>query len=70
MSSRKKVSSSVIILAVQGDLESINQVLVHYDKYINTLCRASDSYGVAHLDSYMKDELKNKLVKAILQFKV
>ena len=53
-----------------GDTDAVEQVLRHYEGYINKLCTRTvcNESGCphAHLDECMKSRLENKLIRAIL----
>ena len=60
--------------ATQGDVDAVEEVLKHYDGYINNLSRRKmyDEYGNVHycVDKTLRDRLEAKLLKTILEFKI
>ena len=60
---------SVIKAARAGEADAMEQILQHYDAYINKLCLRTrvDESGQPHkqVDSYMKGRLQSKLMQAI-----
>ncbi len=60
---------SVIEAAHTGEADAMEQILQHYDAYINKLCLQTivDESGQAHkqVDPYMKGRLHSKLMQAI-----
>lgn len=65
---------SVIKKAVEGDVEAINAVLKHYERYIAKLSQRElyDKYGNPHLcvDEELRRRLETKLITKILIFRV
>ena len=62
-------SLSVIEAARAGEADAMEQILQHYDAYINKLCLRTmvDESGQTHkqVDPYMKGRLQSKLMQAI-----
>lgn len=62
---------SVIEAARSGETDAIEQILQHYDGYINKLCLRAiiDESGQPHkqVDPYMKGRLQSKLMQAIMK---
>lgn len=60
---------SVIVAAREGEDDAMEQILKHYDAYINKLCLRTivDESGQTHkqVDPYMKGRLQSKLMQAI-----
>ena len=60
---------SVIEAARAGEADAMEQILHHYDAYINKLCLRTmvDESGQTHkrVDPYMKGRLQSKLMHAI-----
>lgn len=60
---------SVIEAARSGEADAMEQILQHYDGYINKLCLRTiiDESGQPHkqVDPYMKGCLQSKLMQAI-----
>lgn len=60
---------SVIEAARAGETDAMEQILRHYDGYINKLCLRTiiDGSGQPHkqVDPYMKGRLQSKLMQAI-----
>ena len=60
--------------ATQGDVDAVEEVLKHYDGYINNLSRRKmyDEYGQIHycVDETLKRRLQTKLLIKTLNFKI
>lgn len=71
---REPVEFDVIRAAIQGDADSINQIISYFQPYINARCRRKfkDEFGHEHYmtDEYMKRRLETKLITKILDFKI
>lgn len=68
-----KVDYETICAAVQGDMDALMSVVMRYEGYLNTLSRRERIDGNARyefIDETIKAELQNKLVEAILQFRI
>lgn len=61
---REPVEFDVIRAAIQGDADSINQIISYFQPYINARCRRKFK------DEYMKRRLETKLITKILDFKI
>lgn len=65
---------STIEAAASGNVDAINAVLKHYERYIAALSTRTlyDENGVPHLcvDEEMRRRLETKLITKILDFKV
>lgn len=65
---------STIKAAASGNVDAINAVLKHYERYIAALATRTlyDENGVLHLcvDEEMRRRLETKLITKILDFKV
>ena len=64
----------VIIAATKGDPDAVKTVVQHYEGYISSLAarkfrdgRGSTYYGI---DEDIRDRLRSRLIKAVLEFKV
>ncbi len=70
----KLLPYSVIEAAVQGDVNAINTVLKHYERYIVKLSTRVlyDENGSAYycVDDELKRRLETKLITKILDFKL
>jgi len=68
------IEFEVIQAAIQGDADSINQIISYFQPYINARCRRKfkDEFGHEHYmtDEYMKRRLETKLITKILDFKI
>jgi hypothetical protein len=68
----KVLNCTVIVLAVNGDVNAINEVLKHFEGYIIRLSQKTliDEYGNPHLhiEEEIKRTLETKLITAILGF--
>lgn len=64
----------VIKLATQGDVEAINIILKHYERYIIRLSTRElyDQYGNVHfcVDETLRRRLETKLITKIISFKI
>lgn len=64
----------IIVMGIQGDIDSINQILKHFESYILKLSQKTlfDELGHPHL--YVEPEiqriLETKLIVAVLNFKL
>ena len=65
---------SIILSALEEDPISIKMILKHYHSYIARLCLTNGFNGVGqfttYVDEFMFRQLENKLIEAILRFKV
>jgi len=70
---KNKLPYGVIEAAVSGNIEAINVVLKHYERYIVVLStrKLYDENGSTHLcvDNELKRRLETKLITKILEFK-
>ncbi len=68
------VSFNLITLAVQGEREAIDRVLLKHHSYIQSFCKgfSEKSGGCSEycIDEYMCHQIEVKLVEKILAFKV
>ncbi|QGM89696.1 helix-turn-helix domain-containing protein [Enterococcus faecalis] len=64
----------IILSALEEDPISIKMILKHYHSYIAKLCLKNgfNEVGqfITYVDEYMLRQLENKLIEAILKFKV
>lgn len=64
----------VIKAASEGDVEAINAVLKHYERYIAKLStrRLYDEYGQPHycVDENLRRRLETKLITKVLSFRI
>jgi len=71
---KNKLPYGVIEAAVSGNIEAINVVLKHYERYIVVLStrKLYDENGSTHLcvDNELKRRLETKLITKILEFKL
>ena len=69
---KEPIEFEVIQAAIQGDADSINQIISYFQPYINARCRRKDEFGHEHYmtDEYMKRRLETKLITKILDFKI
>lgn len=71
---QKVLTFTIIVLATEGDTLAIEQVLHHFELYINKLSQTIflDEFGNSYI--YIEDDIKRvleaKLVMAILNFKL
>ena len=65
---------SVIFMAVQGDIQAMEQVVEHYRKYIVTLAQREvvDEHGNTALvvDNEWRKRLELKLITAVVKFQL
>lgn len=66
------IPDSIIRAAASGDAIAVNQILQHYDRYINKIATRTfyDEYGNAYLgiDEDMKQMIQTKLISRIVAF--
>lgn len=71
---REPVEFEIIQAAIQGDADSINQIISYFQPYINARCKRKfkDEFGNEQYvtDEYMKRRLETKLITKILDFKI
>lgn len=64
----------MIIAAINGDVDSINQVISFFQAFIESKCRRQfkDEFGRVHygVDEYMKRRMETKLITKILDFQI
>ena len=64
----------VIEAAINGDVESINQVVSFFQPFIESKCRrrVKDEFGRTYyeIDEYMKRRMEIKLITKILDFEI
>ncbi|WP_086319222.1 helix-turn-helix domain-containing protein [Enterococcus faecium] len=63
----------IILSALEEDPISIKMILKHYHGYIASLCLTNgfNKVGqITYVDEYMLRQLENKLIEAILKFKI
>lgn len=75
MKSKKEVLPfAVIVLAVQGDVNAMNQILKHFEPYIIKLSQKTlfDEFGNPHIyvEQEIKRMLETKLIIATLNFQL
>ena len=65
----RQVNREKICAAVRGEREALDQILIYYDDYINTLAtvKAEDAQGkeYQYVDGDLKTRIQMKLVDAI-----
>lgn len=68
------VAFNIVQAAIQGDADSINQVVSYFQPYINAKSRRKfiNELGLAEhvTDEYMKRRVETKLITKILDFKI
>lgn len=68
----KLLSYATIEAATLGNIDAVNDVLLHYSRYVNVLCTRTlyDENGDPHLcvDYEMRHRLESKLIMKILCF--
>lgn len=71
---QKVLPFTVIVLAIHGDVNAVNQVLNHFEKYINKLSQKTlfDEFGNPHIhiEDDIKRALETKLIIAITNFEL
>lgn len=64
----------IIVLAVQGDVMAINQILKHFEHYMIKLSQKTlfDEFGnpYIHVEPEIKRGLETKLIMAVLNFEL
>ena len=69
----KLLPFALIEVAASGNVIAINEVLKHYERYINALATRElyDENGIPHLyvDEELKRMIETKLITKILEFK-
>ncbi|MDH6363062.1 hypothetical protein M2139_000037 [Enterococcus sp. PF1-24] len=64
----------IIVLAVQGDVMAMNQILKHFEHYMIKLSQKTlfDEFGnpYIHVEPEIKRTLETKLIMAILNFEL
>ena len=73
LNKKSKISPSLVVAAINGDINAINAILKQYEGYISVLStrQLHDGYGnvYAIVDDEMRRRLETKLIIKILQFK-
>lgn len=68
------ITYTTIYKACDGDILASQEVLQHFDTYINTLCTHLFLYandrGEYAVDTVMKSYLQGKLLEAVIKFKL
>lgn len=68
------VTFEMMQAAIQGDVDSINQVVSYFQPYINARSRRKfiNEFGLTEhvTDEYMKRRVETKLITKILDFKI
>ena len=68
------VAFETVRAAIQGDVDSINQLIAYFQPYINARSRRKfiNEFGVTEFvtDEYMKRRVETKLITKILDFKI
>ena len=71
---KEPLEFEAIQAAIQGDADSINQIVSYFQPYINARCKRKfkDEFGHVQYvtDEYMKRRLETKLITKILDFKI
>lgn len=69
-----RVSFDIIVVATNGDIDSINRVINHYGPYIGKLSLRStkDEFGNTFitLDETLRGKIQTSLIQAILSFDI
>lgn len=64
----------VILAAIEGNVDSINQILRYFEPYINELCKrkvkAPGKGEHYQIDEFMKLRIETELIAKILKFKI
>lgn len=64
----------IIAAAINGDADSINQMVSFFQPFIESKCRRKfkDEFGRTHyeIDEYMKRRMETKLITKILDFEI
>lgn len=71
---KEPIEFEIIQAAIQGDADSINQIISYFQPYINSKCKRKfkDEFGKEQyvVDEYMKRRLETKLITKILDFEI
>lgn len=71
---QKILPFTIIVLAGNGDVNAVNQVLKHFEPYINKLSQKTlfDEFGnpYIHIEHEIKRSLETKLILAITNFEL
>lgn len=71
---KEPINFGIILAAITGDVDAINQVVFYFQPYINSKCKRKvwDEYGNVHymVDEYMKRRMETRLITKILDFKI
>lgn len=74
MNSYPKVPYKLIIHAIDGDMEAVNQIREHYRPYFSKLSLRlmKDEYGNTHIvvDEALRGRLESRLLTLILNFEI
>ncbi len=74
MKSNYSIPYEIIESATLEDIDAINYILMNYNRYINKLAtrQIKNDYGnyIYTIDTELKGQLENKLIEAILLFKI
>lgn len=75
MKSKKEILPfPIIVLAVNGDVISMNQILKHFEQYMIKLSQKTlfDEFGnpYIHVEPEIKRSLETKLIMAVLNFEL
>lgn len=68
------LSQKVLFAALRGEERALQEVVQHYERYIDQLSSRDlyDRYGNLYIyhDPILKTELQNKLIAGILKFRI
>lgn len=71
---KKPPEFEIIEAAINGDADSINQIVSYFQSFIESKCRRKfkDEFGRIHyeIDEYMKRRMETKLITKILDFEI
>jgi hypothetical protein len=74
MNKQKVLPFPIIVLAVQGDVMAMNQILKHFEHYMIKLSQKTlfDEFGnpYIHVESEITRALETKLIMAVLNFEL
>lgn len=72
MADKNLLPAAVIVQAVHGDFDALEQVLLHFKPYISAIAirEHTDAFGVKHsyVDEFVRSDLQTFLLEKVLAF--